>query len=341
MSQESMFPNLQNRSERRDAARNAEPEFLYQSMGAGVQSTTIALLAANGVIQPPKFAVFSDTGWEPPAVYQHLERLDAEVLQPAGIQLVRVSNGNLRAEAADRAYLRRIPVFTRSATGKKGLTRRQCTGHYKITPINQWLRKELGANVVTSECKYCGGAGERDVPWLLKAGEDPREKCSVCHGTGELTRVGAAPKGAWAQAWIGFSVDELGRVGSSDVPYAINSYPLLDLGMSRQDCIAYLNEQGWGTTPKSACIGCPFHTNAEWRRIKADETLWSDAVELDRSIRRRPLQEDEAFLHHSAVPLEIADISTGGDEELGSCSPYGCRSDDSNFLPPIEDGVLF
>jgi hypothetical protein len=43
------------------------------SLGAGVQSTTMALMAAHGEVGPmPDCAIFSDTGWEPNAVYQHL-----------------------------------------------------------------------------------------------------------------------------------------------------------------------------------------------------------------------------------------------------------------------------
>jgi hypothetical protein len=343
--QDSLFPNITTRAERREANRNPEPEFLYQSMGAGVQSTTIALLAANGLIEKPRYAVFSDTGWEPPAVYEHLNRLDAEVLKPSGIELVRVANGNLRQEAVDHSYIRRIPVFTRSANGSRGITKRQCTGHYKLTPIFQWLRLTLGGNSKTNECGYCNGVGERDVPWLVKdtgRTDTTWGTCSVCHKTGQITRIGAAPKGKWARAYVGFSLDEVGRISASEVPYAVNEYPLLDksLMMSRQDCIDYLAEEGWGTTPKSACIGCPFHVNAEWRRIKADPELWADAIEVDRQIRRRPMQTDEAFLHHSAVPLEIADISTGNDDELGSCSPYGCRNSDPNYLPDVEDALF-
>lgn len=341
---DSLFPEITTAAERREARRNPEPEFIYQSMGAGVQSTTIALLAANGVIEKPRYAVFSDTGWEPPAVYEHLNRLDAEVLQPSGIELVRVANGNLRDEAVDVSYIRRIPVFTRAADGSRGITKRQCTGHYKLAPIFQWLRSALGATTTSDTCGYCGGTGEREVPWLVKAQADTTVgECSVCHGSGIRTRVGAAPKGKWARAYIGFSLDELGRMSASEVTYAVNEYPLIsgDLRMSREDCIDYLREQGWGTTPKSACIGCPFHTNAEWRKIKADPQLWAEAVEVDRQIRRRPLQNDEAFLHHSAMPLEIVDISGGGEDELGSCSPYGCRSDDPNYLPAVDEGVLF
>lgn len=43
------------------------------SLGAGLQSTTMALMAAHGENGPmPDYAIFADTGWEPTAVYDHL-----------------------------------------------------------------------------------------------------------------------------------------------------------------------------------------------------------------------------------------------------------------------------
>lgn len=51
------------------------------SLGAGVQSTTMALMAAHGLIEPmPDCAIFADTGWEPQAVYKHLDWLRSGVL---------------------------------------------------------------------------------------------------------------------------------------------------------------------------------------------------------------------------------------------------------------------
>jgi hypothetical protein len=45
----------------------------YISLGAGVQSSVMALMAARGEIGPmPDCAVFADTQWEPAGVYEHL-----------------------------------------------------------------------------------------------------------------------------------------------------------------------------------------------------------------------------------------------------------------------------
>lgn len=55
------------------------------SLGAGVQSTTMALMAAHGAITPmPDCAIFADTGWEPIAVYDHLRWLMSPNVLPKG-----------------------------------------------------------------------------------------------------------------------------------------------------------------------------------------------------------------------------------------------------------------
>ena len=49
------------------------------SLGGGVQSTALALMAAGGDLPPdfrrPSAAIFADTGWEPASVYTHLRWL--------------------------------------------------------------------------------------------------------------------------------------------------------------------------------------------------------------------------------------------------------------------------
>jgi hypothetical protein len=65
------------------------------SLGAGVQSTTMALMAARGEIGPmPVCAIFADTRAEPKGVYAHLDWLERQLPFPVH----RVSAGNLRDE---------------------------------------------------------------------------------------------------------------------------------------------------------------------------------------------------------------------------------------------------
>lgn len=301
-----------------------QPTMRLLSLGAGVQSTTLLLLAAEGRLGPLHGAIFSDTGWEPRAVYEHLDRLEREVAQPADIPIYRVSSGNIRADALDPDHrFASMPLFVRNADGGDGMTRRQCTSEYKLKPIKRQVRALLG----------------------------------YVHPT-------PVPRGMHAEQWIGISRDEFGRAKDSGIGYLKSVFPLLDLdgaadgraGWTRADCLRYLRARNWASTPKSSCIGCPFHGNAQWRQLR-DKTPeeWADAVEFDHAIRAgnargnaqaKPLL-GEAYLHRSRRPLDQAPIDRVTAHEWGQqqtdvfgqiadaaleqgdpdgCSPWSCRS---------------
>jgi hypothetical protein len=300
------------------------PALRVLSLGAGVQSTTLLLLAAEGRLPKLDAATFADTGWEPAGVYAHLDRLDREVAQPAGIPIYRVTRGNIRSDALDPEHrFASMPLFVKNQDGGDGMTRRQCSNEYKVVAIKAQVRQLLGY-------------------------PHPRP----------------VPRGVYVEQWIGISRDEIGRAKDSDVKYARNAFPLLDLdgaadgrgGWTRDDCLRYLRAAGWESTPKSACIGCPFHGNAQWRDMRDNRPEeWADAVDFDRQIRSgnargnangKPLL-GEAYLHRSRLPLDRAPIDRVTAHEWSSrqadifgaiadaeledgdpdgCSPWACRS---------------
>ncbi|GEM_PF-5024949 len=50
-----------------------DPKLRTISLGGGVQSTVMALMAAEGDFGPvPDCAIFADTGWEPRQVYENI-----------------------------------------------------------------------------------------------------------------------------------------------------------------------------------------------------------------------------------------------------------------------------
>lgn len=297
------------------------PAVRLLSCGAGIQSTTIALMACAGQLPGLDAAIFADTGWEPASVYRQVDLL-AEEFKRAGIDFYRVSQGNLRADSLDPEHrFVSIPLHTRNADGGRGMGRRQCTSEYKLGPIKKQVRKLLGY--------------EHPTP---------------------------VPRGVYAEQWIGFSTDEIHRVRSRlDTLYEKPRYPLLELGMSRKDCERWLKAAGWGHTAKSACLGCPFRSNAQWRDIRDnDPEGWADAVDFDRRIRKGgasalPL-DGEAFLHRSLLPLDQAPIDHVTARELADrqldifdalaeagdgdgCGPYGCRSGEPVTLDADDDQI--
>ena len=67
------------------------------SLGAGVQSTTLLLMAHYGDIAPFDHVIFADTGWEREATYENLRRLVLECGDDVPIHVE--SAGNLRADS--------------------------------------------------------------------------------------------------------------------------------------------------------------------------------------------------------------------------------------------------
>ena len=261
------------------------------SLGAGVQSTTLALMAAHGAVGPmPDCAIFADTGWEPRAVYEHLDWLMSPNVLPFPDFIV--GSGNMRENllAAGRGERwASIPAFARSVDRRGnvsiGMIRRQCTGDYKIEPIRRKVRELV-----------------------------------------ELTRK-RSPTFAVVEQWTGISFDEVIRMKPSREAWQRNRWPLIEERMTRRDCLAWLRERGYPDPPKSACIGCPFHDNSRWRAMRDhDEEAWRDAIDVDRAIRTgiRGIR-GEVYLHRSGVPLEEADLSTLADHGQLDLWPNECE----------------
>ncbi|MGW4250470.1 hypothetical protein ACWEK7_03005 [Streptomyces californicus] len=289
-------------------------------------------------------------GWDlggPEEVRGMASAAEMVVLALCAAELSRIPEPHKACESTGR-----IPLASHTEIRRDfGMLNRKCTQTYKLQPILEQVRLLLGGTVGEEKiCRYCEGKGERVAPWRAKRGETDIAECSVCEGTGTISRVGQPPAGVWAEQWIGFSTDEIGRVSNrGDTRYSKSRYPLLELGMSRQQCIDYLNARGWGDVVKSACLGCPFKSNAEWRRLRdTDPEGWAATVAFDKAYRDAPGMNHQRFLHASCLPLDEAPIdvkqarewkpSTVTDQVYAArlkladegdpdgCSPYACRS---------------
>jgi len=244
------------------------------SLGAGVQSSTLALMIAHGDLPPVDCAIFSDTGWEPKAVYEWLGWLKTQLPFPVH----RVSAGDIRADTIAKSNstggrFAAVPWFTLSPQGKAGMGRRQCTAEYKLRPLQRKVVELMG-------------------------GKRPKGGCEML---------------------VGISMDEVWRMKPSRVQYIRNTFPLIEKQITRQACLRWMEEKQYPKPPKSSCIGCPFHSNEQWRALTPDE--FADAVEVDRAIRHsaRGIRAQQ-FMHKSLKPLDEVDFSTA--EERGQLNMF-------------------
>lgn len=260
-----------------------DTEFNVLSLGAGVQSTAMALMASKGEITPmPDFAIFADTQAEPKSVYDHLEWLEKELPFP----VYKVTAGSLTEKAITPLKRKRdgvsyvpkeIPLYGVLPNGKiKGALGRQCTADFKIKPIHKFIR----------------------------------EKCGVKRGQKEVT----------VTEWVGISWDEIQRMKDSRNSWSQKRHPLIEKSITRNQCKEWLKENGYKEPPRSACYYCPFHNNEDWRELKNKEPEeFKKAIEFDYKIREIFLKYDKmkmpVYLHRTCKPLDQVDFDT--DEEKG------------------------
>lgn len=181
------------------------------SLGAGTQSSTLALMAARGEVGPmPAAAIFADTQAEPPSVYRWLDWLEKQLPFPvhrvtAGSLTERITTTRVNRKTGALYYSNMIPAFTLNPDGTKGIVGRSCTSNFKIVPIMKKAR-QLGG---------------------IRRGQ----------------------KTVGVVQWIGISLDEVYRMKPSRDPWAESIWPLIELRMTRHDCLRWMERNGYPTPP--------------------------------------------------------------------------------------------
>lgn len=246
------------------------------NLGAGVQSTTVLLMSLEGELPPLDHVVFANVGWEPRAVYEHLEWLQTltkvEVVRQGNIKSDALVS-QVRGKKTETTRWASMPYFVLGPNGEPGMIRRQCTYEYKIRPIERFIRRTV-------------------------LGLKPRQR---------------APKVPTIRQWYGISLDEHQRMAKNPNKWTVNYYPLIERRMTRRHCLEWLEKRGV-SAPRSACIACPFKHNSEWRLLRdGSPDEWRDAVEFDAAIRKCGGMRGDLFVHSDRVPLDQVDLSTDVD----------------------------
>jgi len=269
---------------------NPEPTLQVLSLGAGVQSSTMALMAAHGELPRPNFGIFADTGDEPTAVYEWLGNLEGIISNPLKVKypykIYRVMEKQglsksllkLKTSKAGNKYSDGcLPAFVKDKSGKSGgMLSRQCTYQFKIAPIRRKTRELLD--------RY--------------------------------------PRAGDVEMWIGISTDEAMRMKPSNVQYIAHRWPLIEKNMSRHDCLQWMENHNYPKPSRSACVFCPFHNDDDWKTMKEhDPVSFAQAVQFERDYNKALIQAPkmrgaEVFLHNSRVPLDKVDFTDSGPNQL-------------------------
>ena len=149
------------------------------------------------------------------------------------------------------------------------------------------------------------------IPMRMSNGAPGNRQCTgdfkIAVVAKELKRRGAN-RAAPAVVGLGISTDEWQRARSdSRVPHETLAYPLLDLNLSREGCMALIRDAGLPVPPKSACWFCPFQSPASFQRMRHDDPVhFASVVSLERMMidRRARLGKDAVFMTRFGMPLD-------------------------------------
>lgn len=259
------------------------------SYGGGVQSTALLVLAAQGKIDYGTF-LFANTGddSENPATLRFVREVATPWAAEHGVEVVELQR--VMRDGSTRTLLEEIKTQDRSI------------------PIPARMGEGRG------------GFGRKRCTDRFKIAVVRRE----------TIRRGASVKHP-ATVAIGISTDEIERAKVSGLdprdPTRTVAYPLLDLGVSRQDCRRLIADAGLPVPPKSACVFCPLHDMETWRRMRTERPdEWATAVDVDGLIRERALRlgrGDVGLVHAHAALSEAVDdqlaLFTDGECDSGYC----------------------
>ncbi len=117
------------------------------SLGWGVQSFTLAAMAALGELEPVDYAIHADTTHEMEGTYAHAAKW-TPWLEERGVRVVTVQGTRTEVVREDWSKAALIPALTINvASGKRGQVLRQCTTEWKLRPIRRFLRTKVTAKV--------------------------------------------------------------------------------------------------------------------------------------------------------------------------------------------------
>jgi len=130
------------------------------------------------------------------------------------------------------------------------------------------------------------------IPAYMQSGKPWKRACTATWKVEvvvkKLKQLGAT-KANPALVGMGISTDEIHRARTDQpIPEEHLVYPLIELGLSRQDCVDVTEQAGLPPAPRSACWFCPFHSTDYWYDLSDNRPgLFQAAVELEDTLSER------------------------------------------------------
>jgi hypothetical protein len=113
------------------------------------------------------------------------------------------------------------------------------------------------------------------------------------------------------EQWVGISWDESERINNKGPKYITTRWPLIELRMTRLDCLTWMTDHGYPRPPRSACYWCPQASNDRWVSMRDHHPAeFAKAIAADAALTAHgiPGIDGAVYLHKSLTPLSVAVI---------------------------------
>ena len=309
------------------------------NFGLGVQSTAMVLMCLKGILPKPTAIIFADPHWEVSGSYENLDRIHPMVAE-AGIPFHIVTAGDIREDSLELNRIE-MPFFINASRyitieGKLELLKSDVTKawrkqqklkseHPSLFDMDMGLEETL--HHACTEFGKKVKAGEIRSGWEAVKTTQIGRQCTEKYKINAVMKFlrknyGASLKNPIGQ-WLGITTDEFTRMRTSPVKASVLMYPLIDLGLSREDCETFLNDEGFPIPPKSACIGCPYHSEKTWSTLGTEDLeevadFEEDMIQMIASnpkLRNLPYLSNGVRVHRSMIPIDELTFSKEPDSD--------------------------
>ena len=282
-------------------------------LGGGIQSYSLIEMMLKGVIPPVDLAIFSDTGLEPWYVYSAIG-IARQRLVSAGIPLVLAhshcyANAGFFETGIGITVECSMPLWVKnSGKERPGRLRRQCTDRLKVFNNNRSTKLWLIQN----------GIIPLPPGWQFKDGELYENGIAQDYSNWPRLKI---PEGQYVEMVYGISLDEQVRATSKrGEKWQEPDYPLVKMGITRNDCIKFLQDNNLFIPNKSACVICPYRNDEAWLSMQKDfpdeferackyDDLFRDKKWLESSSQNTYQKiRGELYTHRSCLPLRQVDF---------------------------------
>jgi hypothetical protein len=264
-----------NLSKFRSCESTTETLLTSLSFSGGTGSGCIAEMLLNGdlVCDTPLVIVTADPGMENSSTYDYVAEMSERFYEKGFDHRIVKTDlyGNFLAAVKRKDTRFDLPPFwtKNRKTGKRGRLMQKCTGAYKIAPMQRVVRKKLEevAGISTS-CKRF------------------QQNC--------------------VRTWIGFSKDEISRIKEPKQKYIWLQYPLVAMGMTKNDVFRYYKKINRPLPPRSVCNACFANDVSHFKEMYENRPSdWEQAVAVDDACRDLSFMrvDDECYVSSTLKSL--------------------------------------